>query len=998
MARTPKSPRIIDTLKHDGASRINIPTAEMESFFQRDEDTSPMPPKHYARARPLAQGTTRTEEEPGRPELIWNGATISISEEQMQELAEMGRLTLSDAQLVWRGKDRQDWSDLVVNVPPLYIQEKIHPKAIIDDLKRRTAANREAHTDAPDLFADFNGIKPDQRAEFYQHDQHWSNRMILGDSLQVMASLAERESLRGKVQCIYFDPPYGIKFNSNWQVSTQSRDVADKQKDISREPEQVKAFRDTWKDGIHSYLTYLRDRLTVMRDMLTESGSIFVQISDDNVHRIRTVMDEVFGEENFIVTLVFVKKGNQKGTSIDPINDYILWFSKSKRIAKIRSLYQQTADMEQLDRDFKRVLYRGQDLSFDELSVVTGVSGLNSARDVISKVPEAKVYTSSDLTVGGFRSNQSLKYIFRGQTRDPGLSKNRCWMHTARPAAGERYSGLDRLKFADRIVESGSIAIRRRVFHADSGLSKLSNIWSDTGIAGFASDKIYIVQTNTKVVERCILMTTDPGDLVLDPTCGSGTTAYVAEQWGRRWITTDTSRVALALARTRLMAARYPWYLLSDSREGRAKESALTQRPQADIQIHNDIRQGFVYERVPKVTSSTVANNPLIDDIWEKWQAVLEPRRKELNELVGKDFQEWEIPPKACTSWSDNVRGVHKAWWEARIARQTEIDASIGARADVEYLYDKPYADNNRVRVAGPFTVESLSPHRVLPASEEELIDDIEAAEGQRSPASADLAGHDFAAIVIDYLRTEGVKQHDKGDRITFDSLTPWPGGKFIGASGTFIEGESGPERRAAILIGPEYGTVGRQDIVAAAREAVDARFDVLIACAFNFDAHSSELSSLGGLRILKARINPDMHMSEELKNTGRGNMFVVFGEPDIDILDDGGPQIRVKVNGVDVFDPNTGDIRSNDTAGIAAWFVDTDYNEESFFVRHAYFLGDNDPYKSLRTALKADIDEDAWATLYSDTSRPFERPATGRIAVKVINHFGDEVMKVFGV
>ncbi len=278
----------------------------MESFFRRDEDASPMPPKHYPRARPLAEGETRTPEEPRQPELIWNGAKITITDEQMKELAETGTLTLSDAQLVWRGKDKQDWSDLVVNVPPLYIQEKIHPKAIIDDLKRRTAEKREAEADTPDLFADFNGITPEQRAEFYQHDQHWSNRMILGDSLQVMASLAERESLHGKVQCIYFDPPYGIKFNSNWQVSTQSRDVKDgKQADISREPEQVKAFRDTWKDGIHSYLTYLRDRLTAMRDLLTESGSIFVQIGDENVHRVRAVMDEVFGGENFVSQICF---------------------------------------------------------------------------------------------------------------------------------------------------------------------------------------------------------------------------------------------------------------------------------------------------------------------------------------------------------------------------------------------------------------------------------------------------------------------------------------------------------------------------------------------------------------------------------------------------------------------------------------------------------------------------------------------------------------------
>ena len=543
-----------------------------------------------------------------------------------------------------------------------------------------------------------------------------------------------------------------------------------------------------------------------------------------------------------------------------------------------------------------------------------------------------------------------------------------------------------------------------------------------------------------------MLMTSDPGDLVLDSTCGSGTTAFVAEQWGRRWITIDTSRVALALARTRLMSARYPWYLLADSREGRAKEAELTRRAPADTPVHNDIRQGFVYERVPHITLKSIANNPLIDDIWERWQPVLEPLRTELNHLKEINWEEWDIPRRALDLWSENdakiwaiahsdqqplskrhealkalnhnlgrtltldtlppepgdpwaeqAVAVHTRWWEARIARQKEIDASIAARADVEYLYDKPYVDNARVRVAGPFTVDSLSPHRVLPASEQELIDDIDATEGRRSPSDADLAGQDFAAIVIDYLKAEGVRQQAKDDRINFESLAPWPG-NFVGASGTFIEGENGPERRAAILIGPEYGTVGRQDIVAAAREAVDARFDVLIACAFNFDAHSSELGSLGSLKILKARINPDMHMSAELKNTGRGNMFVVFGEPDVEVLSDGGPEIRVKVNGVDVFDPNTGDIRSNDTAGIAAWFIDTDYNEESFFVRHAYFLGANDPYKGLKTALQAEIDDDAWATLYSDTSRSFERPAGGRIAVKVINHFGDEVMKVFGV
>lgn len=979
MAKAPKSPKAVGALKHDAATRRNIPTAEMESFFRRDEDQAPLPPKHFPRARPLAEGETRTDEEPSVPELIWNGARITITDEQMAELAETGTLTLSDAQLVWRGKDRQDWSDLVVNVPPLYIQEKIHPKAIIDDLKRRTADAREAQTAAPDLFADFNGIEPDQRAEFYQHDQHWSNRMILGDSLQVMASLSERESLKGKVQCIYFDPPYGIRFNSNWQVSTQSRDVKDgKQTDISREPEQVKAFRDTWKDGIHSYLTYLRDRLTAMRDLLTESGSIFVQIGDENVHRVRAVMDEVFGGDNFVAEIVFSKTTSTSTGKLAATADYLLWFARRISALKYR-------------QQFKSKVLGGTGASDYGMLRLRDGSDRNLTPEEIADpatLPESSsIFTLDNITSQRPAGEGDLKaFEWRGTSFKPGKGTFKTDSR-----------GLQRLALAERLGRRGTSL--RYVRHlADFGVVPLANIWTDTVIAGSRSgEKTYIVQTTPDVIQRCMLMATDPGDLVLDPTCGSGSTAYVAEQWGRRWITIDTSRVALALARTRLMAARYPWYLLADSREGRAKEAALTQRPPADSLVHDDIRQGFVYERVPHIMLSSIANNPLIDDIWEKWQAVLEPRRAELNLLLKKTWEEWEIPRDADPSWSSSVTGVHRSWWEARIARQREIDASIAARADVEYLYDKPYIDNARVRVAGPFTVESLSPHRVLPASVDELIDEFDAAKGNRSPANADLAGQDFSAIVIDYLKAEGVKQQAKGDRITFESLTPWPG-NFIGASGTFIEGENGPERRAAILIGPEYGTVGRQDIVAAAREAVDARFDVLIACAFNFDAHSSELARLGSLTILKARINPDMHMSEELKNTGRGNMFVVFGEPDVEILDDGGPEIRVKVNGVDVFDPNTGDIRSSDIKGIAAWFIDTDYNEESFFVRHAYFLGDNDPYRSLKTALQAEIDEDAWATLYSDTSRSFERPARGRIAVKVINHFGDEVMKVFGV
>lgn len=985
MARAPKAPKSVHAIKHDDATRKNIPTAEMESFFLREEDSAPRPPVAYPRERPLAEGETRERDGEFDPQLIWNGAKIRITPAQMEQLAATGELELGDAQLVWRGKDTQDWSDLIVNVPPLYIQEKIHPKAIIDDLKRRAAQSKEAASDAPDLFADFNGIAPDARTEFYQHDQHWSNRMILGDSLQVMASLAERESLRGKVQCIYFDPPYGIKFNSNWQVSTQSRDVKDgKQADISREPEQVKAFRDTWKDGIHSYLTYLRDRLTVMRDLLTDSGSIFVQIGDENIHRARAVMDEVFGEGNFVSQISVYKTAGATSNFLANSQEYVLWYAKQISAVKFRPAYK----LKEIGGDGASKYNRVQEPSLLRRPMRSDEKDGSFETGVLP-------YRQDNIT------SQSV-----GRDKGEGAAS---WFPvridgtTIRPSEKVRWKtnqdGMRRLQLSGRVERTGnSLAYVR--FLNDFSAFELNNLWEDVGgIQSRADPKIYVVQTPTKVIERCIQMATDPGDLVLDPTCGSGATAYVAEQWGRRWITMDTSRVALALARTRIMAARYPWYLLADSKEGRAKEGALTQRPPADTPVHHDIRQGFVYDRVPHITLKSIANNPLIDDIWEKWQAVLEPLRAALNAATGETWEEWQIPRELPTTAPSSAADPHTKWWEARITRQQEIDASIAARADVEYLYDKPYQDNARVRVAGPFTVESLSPHRVLPASDEELIDEVTAAEGRRVKDDDALASNDFAAIVIDYLKSEGVKQQDKGDRIVFESLNPWPG-NWIGAEGRFMEGAEGAqvERRAAILIGPEFGTVGRADLVAAAREAADARFDLVIACAFNFDAHSSELGSLGSLRILKARINPDMHMSDELKNTGRGNMFIVFGEPDVEILDDGGDTIRVKVNGVDVFDPNTGEIRSDGTSGVAAWFIDTDYNEESFFVRHAYFLGANDPYKSLKTALKAEIDEEAWATLYSDTSRPFERPSHRKIAVKVINHFGDEVMKVFGV
>jgi len=509
-------------------------------------------------------------------------------------------------------------------------------------------------------------------------------------------------------------------------------------------------------------------------------------------------------------------------------------------------------------------------------------------------------------------------------------------------------------------------------------------------------DKIYVVQTSTKVIERCIQMATDPGDLVLDPTCGSGTTAFVAEQWGRRWITIDTSRVALALARARIMGARYPFYLLADSREGQLKEAEVTRAAPSSQPVQGNIRYGFVYERVPHITLKSIANNAEIDVIWDQWQAKLEPLRNELNAALNNAWAEWEIPREVDSKWPDEVKKFHADWWRARIARQQEIDKSIAAKAEFEYLYDKPFEDKKKVRVAGPFTVESLSPHRTLTIGvDDELIDPNVKAVG-----AAHNATQSFTQMILDNLKTAGVQQAHKENKIIFTSgPTPWAG-NFVCAEGQYQEGEGdgAPMRRAAIFIGPEFGTVTRVDLVEAAKEAGDAGFDVLIACAFNYEAHTTEFNKLGRLPVLKARMNADLHMADDLKNTGKGNLFVIFGEPDIEVVDEGDGNIRVKVNGVDVFHPQSGEVRSDGPDGIACWFLDTDYNEESFFVRHAYFLGANDPYGSLKTSLKAEINKEVWETLNSDTSRPFPKPKSGRIAVKVINHLGDEVLKAYRV
>ena len=943
------------------------------------------------------------------------------------EYERSSRNTALDPQLVWRGKDERDQTDLIVTAPPIFIQEKVHPRVLIEDLLRQSSKEKDPEAEQLDLFSDFNGLEDqDLKSDYYEHEQNWSNRMILGDSLQVMASLASREGYQGNVQCIYMDPPYGIRFNSNFQWSTTSRDVKDGNvAHITREPEQVKAFRDTWRDGIHSYLTYLRDRLNVARDLLSDSGSIFVQIGDENVHRVRAVMDEVFGEDNFVCLITFVKASAQTSNYLSSSSDYLIWYARDRTQTKYRSPL------------LPKTLGQSGAAGYTNIESPEGKTRRITQEEIFNPllIPSDHRVFQSDHLRGTRSPNPSdfAAFTFQGQT----YNQNREWCWKTNE------SGLNKLALAGRLIRAGNVLRYKRYFD-DFAAYPLTANWQDT--MTFMADKMYVVQTSTKIMQRCILMTTDPGDLVLDPTCGSGATAYVAEQWGRRWITIDTSRVALALARTRIMGARYPYYILADSRDGQLKEAEISHRTPSEMPTYGNIRSRFVYERVAHITLREIANNAEIDIIYEEYQENLEPLREELNRVLETTWREWEIPREPGNPWPESAaaawfitRGsdttdadkatalrvlntelgrnytlddvsdlprdpwkpeadeLHRQWWELRIARQREIDASIAARAEYEFLYDKPYEDRSKVRVAGPFTVESISPHRLLVSGggdeTNETLTGKQSKKGHRYEGTA--PDRDFASMIIENLRTAGVQQANKSDKIEFNSIVGWPG-EYICAEAEYTEGES--EKRAGIFIGPEFGTVGQPDLTGAAREAGQAGFDVLISCAFSYDAHATEFSRLGALPVLKARMNADLHMDTDLKNTGQGNLFVIFGEPDITLEEAEEDQFRVRIKGVDIYDPSTGQVRSDDTDGIACWFIDTDYNEESFFVRHAYFLGANDPYKALKTTLKTEIDREAWESLNSDVSRPFPKPESGRIAVKVINHLGDEAMKVIRV
>lgn len=876
-----------------------------------------------------------------------------------------------DPQYIWRGKQKNDINTLETAAPFIYQQEKIFPRMLIEEMKRQTAIRKNAADAQMTLGEGLEDFDPNARPSFYNHEEGWKNRMILGDSLQVMASLAENERLRGKVQMIYFDPPYGIKFNSNWQPSTKSTNVKDGAvSDITREPEMVKAFRDTWHDGIHSYLGYLRDRLTVARDLLAESGSVFVQIGDANVHKVRALMDEIFGEKNFVSQITYTSTSGLGGERLSNATNYILWYAKDFSRFKYNSILTARDFDNDVRLSYKRVqMSDGARMALSEYEKAFGKATAESL-----KKTAASLYALTDVTSAnhgqGVGENGFSNFEFEGKRYSPG-----------KRAFTTHREGMRRLQYASRLAINNSGTLRYVRFREDFNALPINNVWLDTTTGGFkSSDKIYVVQTAEMLIARCMLMCTDPGDLVLDPTCGSGTTATVAEQWGRRWITIDTSRVAIALARRRVMTAKYPYYLLADSEAGIKKEMEITgkviQRP-----TFNKISQGFVYERVPHITLKAIANNSEIDTIWEKYEA----ESKRLRAAYG-DKEEWEMPPEAT------------AFMEMRRKRQAEIDASIARTAETEYLYDKPYEDKKRVRVAGPFTVESIAPVRSLIAEADGALTDP----ALKIAKDVDYGnGANYVTRMIRTLRKNGVKQARKGDKIDFVSVEPWANGRHIAAEAWGEASEtSGRSKRYAIAFGPEFGSVTRLDMKNAAREALECGFDVLVYCAFNFEAYVEEGSdqSMGRLKVLQARMNSDLHMSTDLKDTGSGNPFVIFGEPDITVAQTEDDLYRVTIRGVDVFDPKTDTVRSDNADAIDCWMLDTDYSGEAFFARQVYFPGKDDVYKAFKAFLKNDIDEEEWESVAQTVSRPFPRPKSGQIAVKVINHFGDEVMKVFAV
>ena len=853
--------------------------------------------------------------------------------------------------LNWTGKAER--TSFEVDTVSLHVHERIDPATILAAVQRRMkgAKGKSSVEFQPGLFAaPFENLPLRDAIDFYKHERDWANRLIAGDSLLVMNSLLQKESMAGRVQMIYIDPPYGIKYGSNFQPFTNKRDVKDRNdNDLTQEPEMIKAFRDTWELGIHSYLTYLRDRLLLARELLSESGSVFVQISDENVHLVRNILDDIFGVYNFVGFITFQKKGSQSGDFLPPINEYIVWYGKDKLKTTYHQLY--------VERDLNGV----------------GGSGFNYIEEVdgsVRPLQKSEKTDSEGLPKGGkvFRYNPLFS-----QKSGPNEPVEIDGKHY--PSGGNSWkispSRVPSLFRMGRVVSQKYRLVFKR-YSDDFPAVEISNVWM--GFGG-APEKYYVVQTNESIIERCMLMTTDPGDLVLDPTCGSGTTAFVAEKWGRRWITTDTSRVAVTLAKQRLTTASYHYYDLKYPHEG--------------------LKGGFIYKTVPHVTLKLIANNPEIDEIYERMHPAIEIALTEIDEIARKDLKEWEVPFDFPEDWPEAARNPFDAFHTARQAMQQHMDASIAAHADQEILYDQPQVAKNKLRITGPFTVEAVPFPTVLGLDE--------ARRGEKSFAPTDIAvarsGETFRqGQWRDELLKAGIRGKG-GQKLQLADLEPLPGTKYIHAVGTAAEtGE-----RVAVSFGPQHAALEQRQVEIAMREAggLFPLPTMLVFCAFTFDPEAAkDIDNIKGITALKVQMNTDL-LTEDLKKARASNeSFWLMGQPDVEIhvLKDG--QYQVEVHGFDYFDTKAGELQSGSKSNIAMWSLDTDYDDRSLFPKQVFFpmSGAKDGWNKLKKDIKAELNEELLARFQGTKSLPFEPGENRRIAVKIVDDRGIESLKVMDI
>jgi len=905
-----------------------------------------------------------------------------------------------DPQLVWAGK--AEHTSFEVPTVSLHVHERIDPRTIIDAVRKKNGQPQPLQLG---LF-DQECREPLRDAiEFYQHKHGWTNRLIAGDSLLVMNSLLEKEGMAGKVQMIYIDPPYGIKYGSNFQPFVNKRDVKDgKDEDLTAEPEQIRAFRDTWELGIHSYLTYLRDRLLLARELLTESGSIFVQISDENVHHVRELMDEVFRAENFVSLITFKKSGSQTAAAVPTVGDYLVWYCKDKPYLKFRPLY-------------KAKQVGLESTEFRQLLLPDGTYRMLTSEEVLGQVnlPNgAKVFKSTDLHSRSGSESTTQPYELQGKTYRPRV--NAGWRTTQK--------GLRKLENAARLLATGN-SLRYVHFFDDFPYSGFTSIWDD--VMGEANI-IYVVQTNQKVIERCLLMTTDPGDLVFDPTCGSGTTAYVAEQWGRRWITCDTSRVAITLARQRLMTAVFDYYELAHPEEG--------------------VGGGFKYKTVPHVTLKSIANNSEIDGIYESMHPAIEKSLNELNAALkghkvrfkvtqgGRkgefvDFSapdsatfkmpagqvvkvnelvEWEVPFEFPDDWPEAARKPFEAFHAARRSMQKEMDEAIARHAPQETLYDQPFVDRKKVRVTGPFTVEAV------PAPAVKSVDEI--LEPRPEPADTSIArsGETLRqAEWRDELLRTGIRGK-AGQYIRFARLEPLPGCRWLHADGETRPSDEGADSvretgpayspmRVVVSFGPEHGPLEQRQVAQAIEEAqtLVPKPRLIVFAAFQFDPEAAkdiDETNWPGVTLLKVQMNADL-LTEDLKKKRASNeSFWLIGQPDVEVRKEKDGKYVVEVHGFDYYNTKTGQVESGGADKIAVWMLDTDYDGRSLYPRQVFFpmAGPKEGWARLARSLKAEINEELIEAYRGTVSLPFEPGEHKRIAVKIVDDRGIESLKIVGV